>query len=276
VDDHYEPGEPGTDPDGLGSDGLDALGGDALGGDALGGDPHDLGPDGLDLPEPDHDALADLDTADTADLSFADEYGPGVDGSPPEAGLPEAGLGGHSPIGYGDLGYGDLSADLPDHLHDTLGGGEVPFGANPDLYPLPDTDLGAGLGADLGAGLGPDGPFPPALDLPDTDLGAGLGADLGAGLGPDGPFPPALDLPAPEPVDGYPWADPATLGQEPLPPLDDPVATAGGPGTAGAPQPAELYEYAGESPPAGGDAWADLLASPDPATSALARWWSPG
>lgn len=241
MDDHYEPGEPGMDPDGLGSDGLDPLSGDGLGGDA-----HGLGPDGLDPlggdvlggdepPGPDHNGLADLDSADTADLSFADEYGHPFPGDA-QADLPEAGHGGHSPIGYGDL-----SADLPDHLHDMLGAGDAPFGADPDLYPLPD--------------------------------------DLGAGPGPDLPFPPTLDLTAPEPVDGYPWADPSALGHEPLPPLDDPATSAGGPGgpgTAGTPQPAELYEYAGESPPADGDAWADLLASPDPATSALARWWSAG
>jgi hypothetical protein len=38
----------------------------------------------------------------------------------------------------------------------------------------------------------------------------------------------------------------------------------------------ELFEYLGEQAPAGGDAWAALLTSPDPAVSALARFWAQG
>jgi hypothetical protein len=86
-----------------------------------------------------------------------------------------------------------------------------------------------------------------------------------AGLGEDQPFPPALDLDPPEPIDGYPWVDPGILGHGVLPPLDP---------AGGGPDPADLFEYAGERPPADGDAWSALLASPDPATSTLARWWS--
>ncbi|MEH1126702.1 hypothetical protein [Micromonospora sp. CPCC 206061] len=80
-------------------------------------------------------------------------------------------------------------------------------------------------------------------------------------------FPPALDLdPPPEPVDGYPWADPTTLGEAPL---ADPVAA-----NNAAPDPNDLASYAAEDIPAGADPWTALTASEDPATSSLARWWS--
>ena len=39
---------------------------------------------------------------------------------------------------------------------------------------------------------------------------------------------------------------------------------------------ADLAAYDGTEPPDGPDPWAALLGSEDPATSALARWWSPG
>ena len=84
----------------------------------------------------------------------------------------------------------------------------------------------------------------------------------------DATFPPALDFAdAPAPVDGYPWGDAGLLGD----------AADGDPGAAyGHPAPADLYEYAGEEQAAGGDAWQALLGSDDPATSTLARWWTPG
>ncbi|BBH69604.1 hypothetical protein ACTI_62890 [Actinoplanes sp. OR16] len=77
-------------------------------------------------------------------------------------------------------------------------------------------------------------------------------------------FPPALDLgELPEPVDGFPWIDTATLGAPDAagftPPLD-PVT------------PDELAAYAHTGQPAD---WATLAESDDPATSALARWWTP-
>ncbi|MEU4689338.1 hypothetical protein [Actinoplanes sp. NPDC023714] len=77
-------------------------------------------------------------------------------------------------------------------------------------------------------------------------------------------FPPALDLgDLPEPVDGFPWIDTATLGTpDPVgftAPLD-PVT------------PDELAAYAHTGQPAD---WSALAASDDPATSALARWWTP-
>ena len=55
---------------------------------------------------------------------------------------------------------------------------------------------------------------------------------------PQPPFPPMLDLDPPEPIDGPPWTDPAILGHEPLPALGE---------TTGAPEPAELFEYAGRA-----------------------------
>jgi hypothetical protein len=228
----------GMDPHDLGDGGVEShgLGDHTLDDHALddhGVDDATLDPDGLD-PAPDdpgqgwpddvsgHDHLgadhadAELDTADTADLSFAEDYHHAYHD------------GGEHPLdGEHDLptpiGYGDLSAHPPDYLHDLAGAEDAPFGADPDLHPLAATDLAQ-----------------------------------------DPPFPPALDLDTPDPIDGYPWADPDVLGHDSLPPLDD---------TTGGPDPADLFEYAGEQPPAG-DAWAALLASDDPATSTLARWWS--
>jgi hypothetical protein len=94
----------------------------------------------------------------------------------------------------------------------------------------------------------------------------------------DNPFPPGLDIHAPEPVDGFPWSDPATLGDGAGP--DDysqdyshlvNTGDEGGPAHA-----ADLAQYDGVEVPPGADAWTHLLGSEDPATSALARWWSPG
>ncbi|GIG56385.1 hypothetical protein Lfu02_07570 [Longispora fulva] len=101
-----------------------------------------------------------------------------------------------------------------------------------------------------------------------TDLGAHhdltdevpYGDDDG---GPSDVFPPALDFETPEPVDGFPWTDPTSLG-----------------GTGG-------YEPAMETPPVSellaydgvdatdADPWTTLENSEDPATSSLARWWRP-
>jgi hypothetical protein len=88
--------------------------------------------------------------------------------------------------------------------------------------------------------------------LPDTDDQVGV-------------FPPAVDVgPLPEPVDGYPWIDTGSLG------VIDPAAV---PAAAG-PDPDELAEYAATDLPPGADPWAALAGSEDPATSALARFWS--
>jgi hypothetical protein len=135
---------------------------------------------------------------------------------------------------------------------------------------------------------------PGTLEYPvGADPEAGIGADVDW---PQHPFPPSLDLPdVPAPVDGYPWSDPHLLGAA----VPD-GAVDGGDGTNSAtgepheyrtpsgdlpeasPPVGDLYEYAGEADggdgsggdgPAGG--WPELIASEDPATGALARWWAP-
>jgi hypothetical protein len=81
-------------------------------------------------------------------------------------------------------------------------------------------------------------------------------------------FPPAVDVgPLPEPVDGYPWIDTGSLG------LIDPATVPAADADAG-PDPAGLAEYAAADLPPGADPWAALADSEDPATSALARFWS--
>ncbi|MCM4080120.1 hypothetical protein [Paractinoplanes hotanensis] len=79
-------------------------------------------------------------------------------------------------------------------------------------------------------------------------------------------FPPAVDVgELPEPVDGFPWIDTGSLGVVPAAALaetSDPV------------RPEELAEYAGVDLPPAQDPWAALAESDDPATSALAKWWS--
>jgi hypothetical protein len=77
-------------------------------------------------------------------------------------------------------------------------------------------------------------------------------------------FPPPVDVgELPEPVDGFPWTDAATLGTADLTTLD----------TTQPVDPHELAEYAGTEIPPGADPWAVLAASDDPATSTLARFW---
>lgn len=177
----------------------------------------------------------ELTDADTTDPSFAADYG-GMDQSGELPGALSAGAGlppvGHDPhLSPVPLGYEDLYAGRPgEDLHALAAATGVPFGADPDLCPFTSDYL-------------PDGADP---------------AD-------DFPQPLGLDLP--EPVDGFPWVDPAVLGHDLLPAPGD---------IGGVPTPDELFDYAGEQLPVGADAWGLLVGSPDPATSALARWWSPG
>jgi hypothetical protein len=208
--------------------------------------------------------------------------------------------------------HGWDGGEWPDDL-DPDGGGLGPD--TPDPGPDLSPDLGSDFGADLGeaqtADLSdtPDGPDPTpdapldpagdstvdgAFDPAGQDSGAGgpdaapddggdttadgtpeptpVGADPDldphADTWTDQSFPEPLDLDAPEPVDGFPWTDPATLGTAPLPDAD--AAYQGGP------EAGELAAYAGEDLPPGTDPWTALSASEDPATSSLARWWSPG
>ena len=80
-------------------------------------------------------------------------------------------------------------------------------------------------------------------------------------------FPPLLDVgPLPEPVDGFPWIDTGSLG------LVDPSVVHAAAHAQILPQ--DLADYAGQELPPGQDPWAALADSDDPATSALAKWWS--
>ena len=101
-------------------------------------------------------------------------------------------------------------------------------------------------------------------DLPETDVPAVT--EVSAAVE-DTLFPPVLDVDLPEPVDGFPWIDTATLGAGDttgfVPPVEPVTAE-------------ELAAYAGVEIPPGADPWTVLAASDDPATAALARWWTQG
>ncbi len=161
--------------------------------------------------------------------------------------------------------YEDADAQAPDLSHGDLSQGPdlVHEGGSDDLDhdDFSQHDL---AGADAGADH--DNP-PDHLVGVDPDLPPGPD-----GAWHDGDFPPPLDLDVrPEPSDGYPWADPDTLG--------DPAHGYGlqdDPGPAGSAPAGDLFAYAGlDAPPPGVDPWGHLLASDDPATGALARFWGP-
>ncbi|WP_433797029.1 hypothetical protein [Actinoplanes sp. CA-252034] len=133
--------------------------------------------------------------------------------------------------------------DLPDDhtpLHEPLAHDD------PDTWDLPDVQE-----------------IPHVPDLPELhDL-----PEEAAAVADDTVFPPALEVDLPEPVDGFPWIDATTLGAaDPtgfLPPVENVT-------------PEELASYAGIEIPEGADPWTVLTASDDPATAALARWWTTG
>lgn len=190
--------------------------------------------------------------------------GDGADlGGPDEGALPDPDLGydAHDSEGPADGGYGDTGYDV-----------------DPDGADSPDEGSGlgdGGLGGD--AGLSDDAPVGDDT-YPEAPVGTDPDADP---LADDeawrsDPFPEALDLDQPpEPVDGMPWSDPALLGDsggDGTEPLGDPAT-----GDAGSPPVNDLYAYDGGEPPTDGtDAWGSLAGSEDPATSSLARFWSPG
>jgi hypothetical protein len=178
-------------------------------------------------------------------------------------------------------GGGWPEPDLPGYEHAldaddaSAPGGDPPWAGSPgaglpdlsDLGDLSDTP-GEGFGDGFGDGApGPAGAAAHPGGLLDTWP---VGADPDHTAEPHGPaelFPPALDVPLPEPVDGYPWADPALLGGAAIgAPPDAPASAA---------DPAGLAAYAGVELPPDADPWAVLADSDDPATSALARWWAP-
>ena len=79
----------------------------------------------------------------------------------------------------------------------------------------------------------------------------------------DDVFPPQIDVgELPEPVDGFPWIDAGTLG----------AAGAGWTPPVQSVEAAELADYAATD----ATTWPELADSEDPATAALARFWSPG
>ena len=131
----------------------------------------------------------------------------------------------------------------------------------------PDPDPGPGSGPEPESGAEP---AHPVVDVTDGHAMGPVGADPDAadvahdGGDPAAVFPPALDVGAlPEPVDGFPWIDTGSLGVvDPLTVPAEPVAAA------------DLAGYAAEELPPAVDPWAHLAQSQDPATSALARWWS--
>ena len=197
---------------------------------------------------------------------------------PPEPDPHEGDLGGHDALdglGHDGLGGHDpLDGYDTDPGHDPYGGHDdavAGYGDDTDLRH--DADLVDLPGRDL-SGHDPTDPQPSIMD---GHAAAGAGVDEHLfGVDHDLPpgdahayFPPPLDLPdRPEPVDGYPWSDPATLGDTGTgwpEPVDSP----------GSPPMDDLLSYAGMDPPATGDGWAALVDSDDPAVSALARWWGP-
>ena len=160
--------------------------------------------------------------------------------------------GGPGDGGLGDGGLGDAeTVDVPDPWDpDPADSGDV-------RGHVPGEPVTAGVGIPLDAS---------AEAHVDAHVDAYVDEPLALADDPDPDFPPALDLgDLPEPVDGPPWTDAALLGDGPL---DDPSVD-------GSPDVADLYSYAGLTPPAGDDPWTALLTAEDPATAALARWWAP-
>lgn len=153
----------------------------------------------------------------------------------------------------------DLSDDLPDDGHDDLGVDGL------DDDPLADPGHDAADAVDETPWFAPDLAEEPVLGAdPDHD-------DLvDAEDWSQDAFPPELSFEdPPEPVDGLPWSDPSLLGG-----TDDGSPDVAQPEYA-APDVTDLLDYSGAEAPAGGDVWAELLGSTDPATSGLARWWAP-
>ena len=199
--------------------------------------------DTADLSGPDHlggsDHIDGLDGHDHLDSGYEGDHDGYAD-----AGAPPPDLG-HDP----DLLHesGDLDVPPPDH-------DASPHGHYDDVPVDEHHDLGAEHAEHL-VGVDPDTP---------------AGHD---GVWHDDEFPPPLELDArPEPADGYPWADPDTLGDPgTLPEPDHADLAVGGGAPVG-----DLFAYAGlDAAPPGVDPWSLLLGSDDPATSTLARWWGP-
>ena len=191
-----------------------------------------------------------------------------------DAGVHDPGHGddlGHDPYGTHDPYHGDdqlagVTGHDPYGTGDDALGGHDPYPADPGHEPdlRHDADLGDPPGDHTAS----------TVDTPAGEAGVdvhvvGVDHDAVTGEATDPDFPPPLDLPdRPEPVDGYPWSDPATLGD---------IGTVSGLPQFDAAAPVDdLLSYAGMDPPGPGvDPWAAMADSDDPAVSSLARWWGP-
>jgi hypothetical protein len=168
-------------------------------------------------------------------------------------------------FGHHDAGGHDVDDDGGQELDGGRHAAEVAWDDQHEPAPGPGVDTlhGDEAGHSVvdvtdGHGLGPVGADPDAApDLDQVSL-----------------FPPVVDVgPLPEPVDGFPWIDPGSLGLYHAG-LVDPVAAEP---VVTEPVPAgDLAAYAAQELPPGVDPWAALADSDDPATSALAKWWQPG
>jgi hypothetical protein len=207
--------------------------------------------------EPD-DLGDDADTADLSDLT-------GDAGGDTGLGPADPGLGGAGPDGLDGLD----GLDTPDLDGDGADGDTAPAAYDVDALVDEPYDAGGPGGIDTpDAADGDDtpdaedgmGPAGPAADPVGADPDVDPFAD---GAWPTAEFPATLDLgEPPEPVDGFPWIDPATLG-DPTAALTDLTPT-------DAADPSDLTAYAALDP------GADLTASDDPATAALAKFWEIG
>jgi len=202
----------------------------------------------------------DFGDADTADLGNTGAF------AQPDAGFdalsePDDHGADHADTGD-DAAAGDQYADHVDLAVTDLGGTADDPDPLGDTYDdQPDVDFGDDRHEAVDALVGTD---PDADGLADHD---GWQSD---------PFPPPLDLGAPpEPVDGFPWSDPDTLGQAGV---GGDLSSYGADAFAETAPPAagDLFSYAGEDLAGAADPWGALMVSEDPATSALARWWAPG
>ncbi|WP_030446006.1 hypothetical protein [Actinocatenispora sera] len=212
------------------------------------------------------DEYGDHDTG--ADDGYGADHTDAGDGL--TGGLDGDGLGDHD--GYGDEHLDtdghelDLDPDAGSHDGDDLG---LEYGE------LSDGDATDGHEADAFSDVDEDDQQAPALD-PDPVPGTDPDLDL-VGDDPDWAaedvFPPQLEIgEPPEPVDGFPWSDPAVLGEQHDLSVQGPGEAAAQP--SGSPD--DLFDYDGQSAPEGVDPWQALAGSDDPATSSLARFWAPG
>lgn len=199
---------------------------------------HEHAEDGF-ADDQDHDSDAldgGHDTADTGDDTSHQSDDPTGTGSADESGYDAHHDDGESGLSYSDEYEQDSGTDHADQGHfddtDTSGHEEGPIepvsGAHPDLDNIGDDPHWA-----------EDDPFPPQLDIGEP----------------------------PEPVDGFPWSDPAVLGEA----HDTGAAT-----VDGSPPADDLLAYDAHEVPEGADSWQVLAGSDDPATSSLARFWGPG